>query len=300
MAGTGEHAITLGLGEDEMLGLRALAAVEGVTSTDHGLEVEAGLALRQGLADRLSNSGLPWAPSAGSVDEVLAARANGAAAAGAPSRPATWRHRLQPVALGGVAVAMVVLLVGGYGAGWRWTGFEDNNQFWDWLHLLLLPVAFAIFPLWFRYGEHMSDARKLLLAVLVVAFAGFVVAGYLVPITWTGFSGQTLWDWLTLIVLPLTLITARTWPKTARELRGTHLALMITLGVAWTVTLVGGYAAAWHWTGYEGNTLWEWLQLLLAPIAVSTVLVPAAARWLSGNVEARAKAAHEKAEAQAG
>lgn len=295
MAMTGDGTITLGVGEDELLGLRALAALEGVTDAPQGLEVEADLALRRGLADRLEDAGLPWAPSTASVSAVLAHRTAGDEGTVRPSpRPTFRRTRLQSALWVLIALAAATVMIGGYDGSWRWTGFEVNNQFWDWLHLLLLPVAFSVFPLWFRYAEHMSDARKLVLASLVLAFAGFVVAGYLVPIGWTGFSGQSLWDWLTLIVLPLALMTARTWPKTARQLRGAHLALVGALGAAWVVTLVGGYAAAWHWTGYEGNTLWDWLELLLAPIAVGTLLAPAVARWLSGDVEQRARSAHEE------
>ena len=72
----------------------------------------------------------------------------------------------------GIAVAavvsLVVLLIGGYGAGWAWTGFQ-TNQLWDWLHLLLLPVAFGLLPVWLRYSEHMSRTRKLTLAASVAA-----------------------------------------------------------------------------------------------------------------------------------
>jgi hypothetical protein len=30
-----------------------------------------------------------------------------------------------------------------------------------------------------------------------------VVAGYLVPITWTGFTGNTMWDWVKLVLMPV-------------------------------------------------------------------------------------------------
>lgn len=38
-----------------------------------------------------------------------------------------------------------------------------------------------------------------------MAWTGFVFAGYLVPLAWTGFRGQTLWNWLELLVLPAAL-----------------------------------------------------------------------------------------------
>jgi hypothetical protein len=54
----------------------------------------------------------------------------------------------------------------------------------------------------------MSPARRKGLGGAVLAFAGFALAGYVVPLTWTGFRGHTLWDWLTLIVLAITVTTA--------------------------------------------------------------------------------------------
>ncbi len=182
------------------------------------------------------------------------------------------------------SLAVLVLLVGGYGEGWGWTGFAGNKQLWDWMHLLLLPIAFGTFPLWLKYSGHMSRSRRLTLGIVVAAFAGFVVAGYTVPLTWTGFRGNTLWDWLTLIVLPLAIITVRAWPSSTREITAVHIAVLTALGLGWLVTLIGGYAGDWAWTGYRGNTLWDWFTLLLGPVAVTTVVVPAAVGWVSGDV----------------
>jgi hypothetical protein len=39
-------------------------------------------------------------------------------------------------------------------------------------------------------------------------------------------------------------------------------------------TVIGGYAVQWTWTGYPGNTLWEWLQMLLVPLVFPTILLP--------------------------
>lgn len=193
-----------------------------------------------------------------------------------------------------LAAVTFVLLLGGYGGHWAWTGFSSNDQLWDWLHLLLLPVALGTVPLWLQFAEHMSRARKVALFVLVLAFGGFVAAGYLMPMGWTGFSGNTLWDWLTLVILPVTVITIRTWPTTRREIRSTHIAVFGTLILAWVVTLIGGYSASWTWTGYPGNTLWDWLQLLLAPLVITTVLVPMAVKWVSGDAARLARDAERK------
>jgi hypothetical protein len=46
------------------------------------------------------------------------------------------------------------------------------------------------------------------------------------------------------------------------------------LAVAVLVTLWGGYALHWQWTGFPGNgQLWDWLRLLLLPVVVGTIPV---------------------------
>jgi hypothetical protein len=167
------------------------------------------------------------------------------------------------------------------------------------MNLLLLPVALGLLPLWLLYAEHMSQARKVALAVLLLAFLGFVVAGYLVPIKWTGFQGNTLWDWLTLVALPVTLTMIRVLPSSPREIHRTHVGVFGVLLVAWIVTLIGGYKASWRWTGYQGNTLWDWLQLVLAPLVIATVLVPLAVRWAAGDPERKAEEARAQRESVA-
>ncbi len=51
------------------------------------------------------------------------------------------------VRIGG-AVALVVLALvvyGGYGEHWRWVGVNGATAtLWDWLHLLLLPIAAVV------------------------------------------------------------------------------------------------------------------------------------------------------------
>jgi hypothetical protein len=143
----------------------------------------------------------------------------------------------------------------------------------------------------------MDPAHRRILGTAALASVLFVLAGYLAPLVWTGFRGQTLWNWLTLIVLPITLTTVRTWPTTGREVKRVHVIAAGSLAIGWLVTLVGGYAFGWTWTGYEGNKLWDWMELLLSPIAINLFVVPALIKLVSGNVAARAKAlsaAHER------
>jgi hypothetical protein len=59
-------------------------------------------------------------------------------------------------------------------------------------------------------------------------------------------------------------------------------------------------AEAWTWTGYQGNTLWDWLQLLLLPLVFPTILLPALLKWISGNPAERASREAEAAKERSG
>ena len=77
------------VGTDELLGLQALAGLDGASDDDaEKLEKIAGLAMRDGLAAKLQEAGLPWAP-AGDLHESHPDRAGvrAHAQAAAPARP---------------------------------------------------------------------------------------------------------------------------------------------------------------------------------------------------------------------
>src|ERR1700733_1134876 len=109
-----------------------------------------------------------------------------------------------------LAAALLIVLWGGYIQKWKWTGLEHNRQVWDWLQLLLMPVALGVIPLWIQYKEFIGKSRRDIYAVLVVAWTGFVIAGYLIPIKWAGFSGMKLWNWLGLLADPAAVATPGT------------------------------------------------------------------------------------------
>jgi hypothetical protein len=199
------------------------------------------------------------------------------AAAGAPREP---RHRLAGGGLWlGLAIVAAVVLWGGYGRDWRWTGFAHRALLWDWLHVALLPLAVAVAPLWLRHGHRLGRLRHLLLECVVVAFALLVVLGYMVPLHWTGFPGNTLWDWLELLVLPLAVALAPVWVELSRGVRRVHRVVGLVVLALLVVALTGGYGYGWRWTGFEGNTLFDWLQLLVAPLLLPLVVVPFVAEW---------------------
>jgi FHA domain len=196
-----------------------------------------------------------------------------------------------------MAAALAVVLWGGYIGGWQWTGFRGNKQLWDWLTLLLLPVVLGTIPLWIQAKDYIGKGRRTLYAVIIVAWAGFMIAGYLVPLTWTGFADQKLWNWLDLLVLPAVVVTTTTLMSMRGRrpkgwLRPHQKAIIAALAAGWIVTVIGGYALGWKWTGYAGRTFWDWLQEFL-PLVFPIILLPPLVRWVTGNSAGRARASHE-------
>jgi len=189
------------------------------------------------------------------------------------------------VAAGGAA--LIVLLIGGYGAHWAWTGFSDNDTLWDWLQLLLLPIIIASLPVWLAHGDFMERRVRLAAACVLVAFVALVVLGYVIPWNWTGFPGNKLWDWLGLILLPLVVASIRLWPEIRRRFAPRHAVAFTALVSALVALVLVGYLRPWTWTGFTGNTLWDWIQLLAVPLLVPTVVVPVAVGYLAAGVEER-------------
>lgn len=290
MAEVADTQVTVRLGEDELLGVHLLAKLEGIEASDErAFDDMLAFTLQRGIKERVNGAGIEWPPTAETLELVKTIgrpepEAPPAASATGPSRKA----RLQMSVLGVAVVALVVGLIGGYAFNWSWTGFDSSNQVWDWFSLLLLPVALATFPLWLKFSDYMSAARQQAMGLAVTLFAVFVLLGYLAPLGWTGFRGQTLWDWMTLLLLPVAVLTVQAWPATGREINRLHFGVAGVLVVGLAATIIGGYESGWTWTGYQGNTLWDWLQLVLAPVAITTAVVPSLAKLASGGAGARA------------
>jgi hypothetical protein len=197
--------------------------------------------------------------------------------AGAPStRSASTGGRRAASAGALIALVLAVLVVyGGYGRHWRWIGVNGSTAtLWDWLHLVMLPIAAVVLSLWLRHRPPLTGARATGVGLLAAAFVVLVVAGYLVPWAWTGFVGNTLWDWLNLAALPLAValipVLVELRPHWARR----HLAVLATATTIFVALVLAGYLAHWRWTGFTGNTMWDWLHLLLLPLLVPAVIIP--------------------------
>ena len=62
--------------------------------------------------------------------------------------------------------------------------------------------------------------------------------------------------------------------RLGRGVRMRHVFAAAAFSAFLVVAIVGGYAGHWHWTGFRGNTLFDWLQLFIGPLVVPFLLVP--------------------------
>jgi uncharacterized membrane protein len=289
--------LTITIEPDEFLGLSALAELEKAAGGEQADAAStAKTLLHKALAADLNEHGLPWAPPPGTAQRRIAEATRPAG----PVRRLLANRRVRRYAASVLAVAALIVLWGGYVRHWQWTGFPANQQLWDWLHLLLLPVIVGTIPLWIKHGNYLSRARRLTYLAIAAAFTAFVTAGYLIPMHWTGFPGNTLWNWFELLLLPMAVVGVGVWPSANRSLRPHHKGALALAAVSWVITIIGGYALSWRWTGYPGNTLWDWLGLLLLPLVVPTVLLPAVITWVYGDAAQRAEEAREVPAARTG
>ena len=198
-------------------------------------------------------------------------------------------RRTAPLAaLALIAVALVIY--GGYDRHWSWIGINGRTAtLWDWLHLLLLPLAAVALPLWLRTRPAVRATVRGVLIAAGAVFVVIVVAGYAVPWAWTGFSGNRLWDWLNLAALPLAVALIPVIVELREGWRPRHTATATVAGVAFAVVVLGGYLAPWRWTGFTGNTGWDWLHLLLLPLLVPVAIVPALTPTLRSRMGATAQ-----------
>jgi hypothetical protein len=181
-------------------------------------------------------------------------------------------------------VAFAIVTYGGYALGWTWTGFGDNGTIWDWLQLLILPIVLTLLPLWYRTRRALRVEWRIAAAGLALVALVLIIGGYTLDWHFTGFPGKTLWDWLDLLVLPFALsLLPISLESSWSRFRPARLALTV-FGLALGLLVIAGYAFDWRWTGFRGNTFWDWLHLLLVPF-----LLPASVTWLS--VRARRPAA---------
>ncbi len=123
----------------------------------------------------------------------------------------TWKRLLMAI-----IVILVVLEIGTFAFNWTWTGLKANDTVWDWLQLLLLPIALAAVPIWFTAEEGqqriwLAQLKWVLLSIVVI-LAVLLIGTYALNWTWTGFKDHsTLWDWLSLLLVPVIVAVLPIW-----------------------------------------------------------------------------------------
>ena len=63
--------------------------------------------------------------------------------------------------------------------------------------------------------------------------------------------------------------------------------------------VVIGYVRPWKWTGFTGNTLWDWIQLVAVPLLFPLVILPASLNLINTGLEDRRMAEEGPEEGEA-
>ena len=128
------------------------------------------------------------------------------------------------------------------------------------------------------------------LGIMAIAtFVIFAILAYALDWEWTGFPGNTLWDWLQLLLVPLALNAATIWYSGGGRLplgerRLIRVGLVVAAIIVVVVVIAAAYRLRWAWTGFLGQpamaasspqpkTLWDWLNMLLLPCAVAIATI---------------------------
>jgi hypothetical protein len=199
------------------------------------------------------------------------------AASRTPPLPTRDLHRTALLVVVAVVAGLAVTAGGSYGLGWQWTGFR-GNKLWDWMHLLLVPIVLGAQPLWIR-TRNLRVPWRAVVAALLGAMGALIALSYGLRWSWTGFEAKQLWDWLNLIVLPTVLGLCGLWLGGQRPPRWWRPVVAVAAAV-FLLLVFGGYRLGWRWTGFQGNKLWDWLNLLVLPFAV-----PVAFIWIGLKLE---------------
>lgn len=144
-------------------------------------------------------------------------------------------------------------------------------------------------------ADSKETSRKTIWSLILIGigvFVGFSVAAYAFDWEWTGFPGNTVWDWMNLLLVPVALHAATFWYSFERKRplvtqQRWYWAIGIGLIVALIAVIMTAYHFEWMWTGFLGEPtspstdpkkLWDWLNVLLLPIAVAIATIQIAQR----------------------
>ncbi|HJS93936.1 MAG TPA: hypothetical protein VJ741_06710 [Solirubrobacteraceae bacterium] len=185
--------------------------------------------------------------------------------------PPVSRLGLLAVAAATAVMIAVIAVFAANGRQWPWTGFADSTSLWNWLHLLVQPIALSFLTVRLLMGAPLRVGRRVGV-IGAVLLAVLILAGYAADWTWTGFPGKALWDWLSLMLFPVVVIVLPEWIRRGEPFGPrARAAAMVALG-AFVLLVIGGYHWGWTWTGFTGNTFRDWLDLMIAPFLLPVAL----------------------------
>ena len=155
----------------------------------------------------------------------------------------------------------------------------------------------ALKPFVAREVKWWTWKRVLLTSVLVLVI--LEIGTYAFNWTWTGFkNNDTVWDYLQLLLLPVTLAAVPIWFMAEENQQRVWLAqlrvALVVVAVLLLVLFIGTYAFTWQWTGFhEHGRLWDWLGLLLVPVIVAVLPI-----WYSIRQSSSSSATNEQPHSQ--
>ena len=107
-------------------------------------------------------------------------------------------------------MAFVALAVMSHVFRLTWTGFLENGTLWDWLDLFIVPISVGVAGIWVTSQPRWHVEWTVVLVVVLAVFMVLIVGSHFFKMTWTGFAdskrGGTLWNWITLLLVPLILL----------------------------------------------------------------------------------------------
>ena len=151
----------------------------------------------------------------------------------------------------------------------------------------------ALKPFVAREVKWWTWKRVLLASVLVLVL--LEIGTYAFNWTWTGFkNNDTVWDYLQLLLLPVTLAAVPIWFMAEENQQRVWLAqlkvALVVVAAILVVLFIGTYAFNWQWTGFHDHgRLWDWLGLVLVPVIVAVLPIWYSIRQSSSSSETNAQ-----------
>ena len=124
-----------------------------------------------------------------------------------------------------------------------------------------------------KLGPFTAKTWTIVILSSLAVLSLLAVCSYIFGWRWTGFNNNTLWDWLQLLLLPLSITGTTIWFTAQQQWSRQWTIVLMVVTLTFIILVLGGYRLGWNWTGFGGNTLWDWLKLLILPTVLPTFTV---------------------------